>query len=818
MPGQQFEYDERGSTFYFFLVSFYTFVLLPLTYYFWPRHGVKDHTNDLRKCHCEPCLRKDAFKKSQEPYKSFKKNVTKLLLFCGWIGLAMLIFKAVNVEVEVNEYDPYMILELDSGASLAEIKKQYRKLSLLHHPDRGGEPKKFVAISKAYQALTDEESRKNYEEYGNPDGPGVLRFGIALPSWLISKEYSLLVLGIYGFVLMILLPTAVGIWWYRSIKYSADQVLMDTTQLYFYMFHKTPLLVVKSICLLKEFFVLVFSSSCNSGLLMILAASFEFCRAHNKEIIERPSDDVEVPALIKELPNLGENKKERPLCYPYSIKARALIYAHLYRMSLPQNTLTKDLNGILRKCILLIQEMIQVYSQLVAFAAAGRISRMPVLDTLDNIIKVSQMLVQASWDSKSPLMQLPHFTEDMLRHCINKKRNIKTCADVARLTNDERRNLLRSLCDREYMDVMNVLSAMPHVDMEVRFEVQDDEDKMTITAGALVTAFVKLIRSSLLDTGGMKTAAKPVAAEDQTVVDSEDAVDNDLEKDVPNHVDTQTKRKVWEKAKKKKGGKAAKNKKKFSTIKFVTVQKSLETRPVDAVQVAVILIFVFDVYADLACEPQDKTGDKSQPPASNDDDMSDDEAASASENSEDNDKGSQEEESSENEFPLDEDIMRKDKILETKSKITHPVHSPFFPEDKYEWWWVYICDRRHRLIVSLPVHVTTLVEEEEIEMKFPAPSKPGIYTYQACLRSDSYLDCDLSKDVKVIMYPRDHSRNLVFSSKCSKHVRSLLIRNGTFLLKRISLIQKFRKTLHTLKKTKKSQIKDFDENIYIDEL
>jgi translocation protein SEC63 len=40
------------------------------------------------------------------------------------------------------------------------------------HPDRGGDEEKFKELAKAYKALTDEETRKAWEEYGNPDGPG----------------------------------------------------------------------------------------------------------------------------------------------------------------------------------------------------------------------------------------------------------------------------------------------------------------------------------------------------------------------------------------------------------------------------------------------------------------------------------------------------------------------------------------------------------------------------------------------------------------------------------------------------------------------
>lgn len=42
---------------------------------------------------------------------------------------------------------------------------------------------------------------------------------------------------------------------------------------------------------------------------------------------------------MRDLTNLGDKNKELPLCYPYSIKARALIHAHLSRLELPRDTL-----------------------------------------------------------------------------------------------------------------------------------------------------------------------------------------------------------------------------------------------------------------------------------------------------------------------------------------------------------------------------------------------------------------------------------------------------------------------------------------------
>jgi translocation protein SEC63 len=52
-----------------------------------------------------------------------------------------------------------------------------------------------------------------------------MSFGIALPSWIVEKENSVLVLGVYGLIFMVALPTIVGMWWYKSIRYTGDQVI-----------------------------------------------------------------------------------------------------------------------------------------------------------------------------------------------------------------------------------------------------------------------------------------------------------------------------------------------------------------------------------------------------------------------------------------------------------------------------------------------------------------------------------------------------------------------------------------------------------------
>ena len=58
----------------------------------------------------------------------------------------------------------YSVLGIQTNASQEEIKKQYRKLSLVHHPDRtGGNNELFKRVSDAYETLSDPLKKQFYD-------------------------------------------------------------------------------------------------------------------------------------------------------------------------------------------------------------------------------------------------------------------------------------------------------------------------------------------------------------------------------------------------------------------------------------------------------------------------------------------------------------------------------------------------------------------------------------------------------------------------------------------------------------------------------
>nr|CAB3265944.1 translocation protein SEC63 homolog [Phallusia mammillata] len=687
---QQFSYDEKGSTFLYFLLSFFAMILIPLTYLMWPK-TLKEEEKQIRNQR-DIHGKSKWYKKKQEELrrKKSKPSIRKVILVLSWIGFIWLVYKVSSIEHDHVEYNPYEVLGVSEDANKVELKKRFRQLVLEKHPDKGGDPEEFMRIRKAYDALTDEDTMQNWKDYGNPDGPQAMEFGIALPKWIVESQNSFVVLSVYMFLFMIALPLVVGLWWNRSIKYSKEQVLLDTTQLFYHFINKTPNMNLKRA-------------------LTIFSGSFEFSHDHNNQVrTPAPEDNEDIPDLIHQLEscNIVDNTKDRPFNFPYSVKARVLIYSHLSRLDVTSQNLQGDIDYILRKSPLLIQEMVNCIAQLTTMAHWNK-ANLPRLESLENVMKIAPMMVQGLRDTKSSLLQLPYFNDEFVKFCnYNKRQSVRGLKNLVEMRESDRRQMLRRMGDEEYDTMLTVLRSFPLIDLDVSTHVIDDEETNVITAGAIVTVTVFMKRGCLGDL--QELDASPEAE----VVDDEDQEVQDK----------QPKLKPWEKQ-----GKKKKNLKKKKPVKALKkpVKKTEKTKT--------------EENSGAVEEVPQKTKDEEGSSGSESDVSDSDSDAQPNEDKEEREWQA-----------MQATFKRKEKVaLEVKDRRTHTVYAPYLPVEKQEWWWVYACDRKKHLLLTSPVLVTNLREEEEIELKFPAPTKPGRYTYSVWIRSDSYFDCDQKFELKL---------------------------------------------------------------------
>lgn len=78
-----------------------------------------------------------------------------------------------NDKKRIMSKDYYKVLGVEKTATADEIKKAFRKLAHEHHPDKkGGNEAKFKEINEAYQVLSDQNKRSQYDRFGSTFSAG----------------------------------------------------------------------------------------------------------------------------------------------------------------------------------------------------------------------------------------------------------------------------------------------------------------------------------------------------------------------------------------------------------------------------------------------------------------------------------------------------------------------------------------------------------------------------------------------------------------------------------------------------------------------
>ena len=100
-------------------------------------------------------------------YTSSSKSMFSGIIF----GLLYVLSGLVSAEI-----DPYLVLGVSKDADDKTIKSAYRQLSKQYHPDKNPSAEahqRFIEIGDAYEILSDEQKKLNYDQFGDPNGAGV---------------------------------------------------------------------------------------------------------------------------------------------------------------------------------------------------------------------------------------------------------------------------------------------------------------------------------------------------------------------------------------------------------------------------------------------------------------------------------------------------------------------------------------------------------------------------------------------------------------------------------------------------------------------
>mmetsp|Transcript_111220 Transcript_111220/g.325308 ORF Transcript_111220/g.325308 Transcript_111220/m.325308 type:complete len:663 (-) Transcript_111220:139-2127(-) len=399
----------------------------------------------------------------------FSLKVTVLAVI--WIGLYAVVMQ-LGQEKQIKRFDPFDILEVSAGSSAQDIKKAYRKLSLIYHPDKNPDDplaaSRFIQITKAYNSLTDETAKKNYEKYGNPDGPQTTKVGIGLPRFLLEKENHLMILSSFFFVLLFVVPMTFICYYQRTKNYAANGVMIETLQfLGYYINDHTRV------------------KNCPE----LLAAS-----AESRSMPTRPTDNVQMKPFAQ---HVTEHKK-RQFQLPIIVKNQFLVWAHMQRLHhLMTPELRADCDQLLKHSMKITQAMVEIACMREWFFTAQA------------MLEFRRCLIQALDVKSSQLLQIPHFNEDILKHCSKGKHATSTLSDFINKDPEQRKGLSK-MEPQQLLDVEAFCSHVSNTEVKAILEVEDEGE---IVVGDIATVTVTLTRKNLKENEAMGPVHAPLFPE-----------------------------------------------------------------------------------------------------------------------------------------------------------------------------------------------------------------------------------------------------------------------------------------------------------------
>lgn len=350
-------------------------------------------------------------------------------------------------------------------------------MSLKYHPDKiRPDPAKnetieglneyFVEITKAYKALTDEEVRNNYIQFGHPDGKQSFSIGIALPKIMVSEGNGKYVILVYSVLLGVLLPYLVGSWWYGTLRMSKEGILVESANNLFREYE---------------------DGISEGGIIGALSSGAEFGQALKGERSESGLGKLEsrIFAEGQATPLAGglsvkDRTKLEDLEGGPRRKALALLWAYLGRVELDDTALNQAKIEVAPIAHALNSSFTAIA---LAYGATP-----PILASY----RTTQNLIQAVPPGGSPLLQLPHFTPAIAQAVQGDAKTHLTLQQYMGLPEAYRRKLSIGnglLTESQYETAMTVARKLPRLQVEKAFFKVTGEK--FITPSSLVSLVVK---------------------------------------------------------------------------------------------------------------------------------------------------------------------------------------------------------------------------------------------------------------------------------------------------------------------------------------
>ena len=458
-----------------------------------------------------------------------KSNI--ILALCWVVLIGLTIYISSNAKDE-KPFDPFDILEVDKRADAKAIKSAYRKLSLKYHPDKNPDPEAHAYfseyVSKAYKALTDDEARKNWEQYGHPDGPKSTKFGVALPSFLFNENQHVLLLASIVAV-AILIPICITIYYLnKSKKYTSNNLHVDTISLWGHPSSPVHIRQAHSIHRVLE----TFSCAAEFSEMPVAKKTFPHLEDLMRTLIRSKA--------IKEGEKMHKKKVE-------FVRVHFTLLAHMNRIPCdPSLQQDKVLKATLPKLM----------AELVKVAAMPRVARLhygwfvPTEAVIENLQCISQaiatdikrprvltakdgagsMKAAQSKMGQAGLLQLPHVDESVIKTMAKGTKEsgvrVKTVTELLRLPQHQLTELMKFSLDKnltaeQQWQTNDMIQALPTLQMDFCSIYVDGEDDMVNFDPVMCEVHMKLkrrkqgkqIQAQVLGDEKLKMAMNKLASE-----------------------------------------------------------------------------------------------------------------------------------------------------------------------------------------------------------------------------------------------------------------------------------------------------------------